>query len=475
MTLGVRHETTEVTIHALRSLVDRMIRAVGGDPPPGLVMTYLRRKPGRGLVAVYRALDTSGNPVPPAFVWLSVDEAALRRNTVVVPEAATLALDPAASWPGVVRLPTGSISLVAFPDDPAMPALVQVCDVRPDSPVFASLQVGARVVLGDPSLVLRSAAATPLRYKPADRCVVRYRLVAENGAATGIIGKVYADVEKAGAVDALVRRIYDEQLGQAGREIAGVRVAGPLPPRPLGMVRELGLLLNEDVRAAPVPVVTGMEALAGRVPGPIRNGALRATGVALARLHAVSLGSARAPARPPSKEAGRAAERAARLAVFAPGVGARPEELAAGLRERLEVAQAETMVAAHGSFKPAQLLIRAEDDIVVTDFDQVCLADPALDLGYFLAYLRPPALWYRRRGARTWYDGAAAVFCSAYRQAAGELGLDMDGALARAPLYEAALIFKIASRRPNRLQSARVGELSAMLDEIEACLGRGPA
>jgi hypothetical protein len=477
MTLGVQHETAVVPIQALRSLVNRMIRAVGADPPARLGMAYLRRKPGRGLVAVYRALDSRGNLVPPPFVWLSVDEAALHGNAVVLPETATFELDPAASWPGVLRLPAQSISLVAFPDDPVMPALMPACDVRPGSPVFASLEAAARAVFDDPSLVLRSAVATPLRYKPADRCVVRYRLVGEDGAETGAVGKVYADIEKACAVEALVRRIYDEQLGQARREIAGVRVAGPLPPRSLGMVREFGLLLNEDVRAARTPVVTGMEAVGTRVAGPLLERALSATGVALARLHAVSLGPVQAPARPGSKEAARAVERAARLVAFAPGVGGRPEELAARLREQLEAAPAQTMVPAHGSFKPAQLLIRGGDDVVVTDFDQMCLADPALDLGYFLAYLRPSALWYHRRGARPWYDGAAQLFCSAYRRAAADLGRDetaVGGALARARLYEAALIFKIASRRPNRLQSARVGELSAMLDEIESCLERAP-
>jgi hypothetical protein len=46
----------------------------------------------------------------------------------------------------------------------------------------------------------------------------------------------------------------------------------------------------------------------------------------------------------------------------------------------------------------------------------------------------------------------------------------IDGILKRSRLYEAALIFKIATRRVNRLNSPRPHELAAMLAEIAACL-----
>jgi len=110
----------------------------------------------------------------------------------------------------------------------------------------------------------------------------------------------------------------------------------------------------------------------------------------------------------------------------------------------------------HGSFKSAQLLFKGPDEVIVTDFDQLCLADPALDVGYFLAYLRPNALWYRRTRARAWFEEAAAAFTGGYRRAMADLGVgraEIDGALRRSGLYEAALIFKIANRRPNRLNS----------------------
>ena len=105
----------------------------------------------------------------------------------------------------------------------------------------------------------------------------------------------------------------------------------------------------------------------------------------------------------------------------------------------------------------------------MVDLDGFCLADPALDTGYFLAYLRPTGLWYGRAGRRHWFEEAAASFCGAYREALIERGMDTavtDGILERTRFYEAALLFKIATRRVNRLNSPRPGELAAMLAEI---------
>ena len=109
----------------------------------------------------------------------------------------------------------------------------------------------------------------------------------------------------------------------------------------------------------------------------------------------------------------------------------------------------------------------------MVDFDGFCLADPALDVGYFLAYLRPSGLWYHRPGLRDWFDRAATEFVSAYRAAMLARGIahaEIDGILERVRLYEAAILFKVAIRRINRLNSPRPQELSAILGAIVGCL-----
>ena len=44
------------------------------------------------------------------------------------------------------------------------------------------------------------------------------------------------------------------------------------------------------------------------------------------------------------------------------------------------------------------------------------------------------------------------------------------GIARRAPVFEAALLLKIAARRANRLHSPRPGEVAAMLEEVSGLL-----
>jgi aminoglycoside phosphotransferase (APT) family kinase protein len=127
---------------------------------------------------------------------------------------------------------------------------------------------------------------------------------------------------------------------------------------------------------------------------------------------------------------------------------------------------------AHGGFKPSQL-IHDVGHVYVVDFDGVCEADPALDLGCFLAYLRPSGMYRGRRGDGELFEAAAGEFVAAYREAAtaaGESGDSIKGVLERARLYEASHLFKIATRRLNRLNSPRPRELSLICSEMRGCL-----
>jgi thiamine kinase-like enzyme len=173
-----------------------------------------------------------------------------------------------------------------------------------------------------------------------------------------------------------------------------------------------------------------------------------------------------------AKEAKRAKERAALIAGYYPAQAEEVLRLGQQLAARLEHLHPEVYRPAHGGFKPSQLLLDG-DQVFIVDFDGFCLADPALDVGYFLAYLRPSGLWQHRLGMRQWFEEAAAHFIQAYQEALGKHGLessDVMGIKERASLYEAALLFKIATRRVHRLNSPRPQELAAILDEIAACM-----
>src|SRR5204863_7513565 len=99
--------------------------------------------------------------------------------------------------------------------------------------------------------------------------------------------------------------------------------------------------------------------------------------------------------------------------------------LAQQLASRLDALQPDQYRPAHGGFKASQLLFHSHR-VFVVDFDGFCLADPALDVGYFLAYLRPSGLWYSRPGMMPWFKAAAEVFTTTYRQVMLELGVSAE-------------------------------------------------
>jgi hypothetical protein len=113
--------------------------------------------------------------------------------------------------------------------------------------------------------------------------------------------------------------------------------------------------------------------------------------------------------------------------------------------------------------------------MAVVNFDALCLADPALDIGCFLAYLRPASLHCRRRQSRQWFEAAGDRFVHSDWSAAlaqGGTPSAVGQTLERARLFEASRHFKIAARRIGRLNSPRPAELSTICGEISECLDR---
>jgi len=452
----------------------------------GLFMRYLRRKPGRGLAVIYDAGRLAASrraprSIPQRWVSLTVGEAALAGTRIRFEarqaQQAALELQPS----GVLRVADLELSVQVFPADNGLPALAASCATARTTSLFSALEAAARLQLCDPAWHLVSANAAPVRYKPGNRCVLRYDLLLARATTDGtlqrplaLFGKVYSDPERARTIQATMRQLHDEQA-EAGQ---------PILPRPLGAVETLGLTLTEAVQSPegrePDTLRTGVRALrprfvrgrGGEILEPIIPGdELGMAAHALARVHT----SAVRPVGPPrtgADEATGARKRAALIATHDPAQAEAAQRLARHLATRLEALHPDAYRPAHGGFKASQLLFSSQR-VFIVDFDGFCLADPALDVGYFLAYLRPSGLWYHRPGMRPWFETSAERFVTAYRHALGEHGVDgatTDGILHRTPLYEAALLLKIATRRANRLNSPRPGELSAMLAEIAQCL-----
>jgi hypothetical protein len=412
-----------------------------GRPP----LRYLRRKPGRGLVAVFGPDDLGD------IYTVTVAE----RSLVEVPDGAD-----GPSGPTVRQ----------FPVDPQLPHLETVMAPSEHRPLAVALESAARLAHGvPPDWHLLGVVAEPVRYKPGDRCVIRYRLrfgdptaAAGAGSATRtctLVAKLYRELPEAQAATDLLVRLR-------------AQAAVTWTARPLGVVPGLPLALTEDLGSSrdPVPALSGLQ-----VVRPGSEDAFEVVGRAaraLAELHTSGVDTGDLSRRTGADEAPKAAKRAKLLEEYVPELAPVVRRVAGVLCATLAGLPADTLRPGHGSYKPSQLLVR-DGAVFLVDFDQFCLADPALDVGYFLAYLRPAGFWYHRAGRRAWFEAATDAFLSRYLRCLAERGesaATCAGIAGRARVFEAALLLKIAARRANRLHSPRAGEVAAVLDEVSRSL-----
>ncbi len=283
-----------------------------------------------------------------------------------------------------------------------------------------------------------------LKHKVGRRCTLEIGMRAENGWHS-VIGKVHA-TDRSDVFQAM------EAIRQAG--------FGPEDefsiPQPLAYLPALRLLAQE------------------KVEGPLAAETLRATdersraAVAercarwLARFHAL------APKAGPVFDSefclGLMRQRSLRIAEL----GGRCADKAAGLLQRLEDASSSLvpveMCAGHGSYSAAQLIL-AEGRTAVFDWDGYDVADPARDVGRFLAALRRWALG--RLGSIRALDAAAEVFLNTY------LAEGRREAEKNLHFYEAAACVKLAKYKANNSVPRWQEKTEAMLDEGLRVLDRG--
>lgn len=413
----------------------------------GIGIRYLRLKPGRGLIVLLgRRTPRGADHQPLATVLVGEDHLAGARLRFTLKDLRRVGLE--SPRPGIVHAPELALSVQIFPADTRLPDLIKCFDTRSEGPVLSSLLTVASTQLGDGGIWPASAQAHALRYKAGSRCVIVYRLRGADQRGFSIIGKIYADRARARFVHRTLERLYD-QFGSDG----------PFIPRPLGIVEPLGLTLAAAVET-------------NEPPGKPSDRPPRSAGSVLARLHGARLRLEEGRTRDGSLEALLVRQRARRLAAWQPALAARLTRLGDQLACRLERADPDEFVVAHGGYKRSQLIPRSEG-VYVVDFDGTCLADPALDVGCFLAYLRPSRMLCGRTDYDQWFGVAGAEFVAAYRQTAIASGGRWDGVkgiLERARLYEASHLLKIANRRLNRLNSPRPLELSRICGEIAGCL-----
>jgi hypothetical protein len=344
--------------------------------------------------------------------------------------------------------------LHAFPLDPLLPGLAVATDPR-----AVVDKLGPLLTSAVPGLVLQDCRTEVVRYGEGS-CVLRYELAwvlrsSRHTLKQVVYGKVYED-GRGRLVGPAVTGLREQQPGTA---------LPFLVPRFQGYLPEARLALLEAVPGSPLlPALIRARAGVGAAPGVAGltpEGAVASCARIAAALHRSSI-----PVGPPRTLADELA--AARAAVDA--VAPMAPALAASVHRHLgafgdlALDSPGPLGVAHGEFDPAQVLFDGPTTSLV-DFDTVCLAEPALDLGRFAGRLAVTAR-QALDAAGAPYDGGEDLPSAFLREYLRESGSsEPDVLLARVAAYRTVALARLAVRSWCQLKPQRLRLSLALLEE----------
>src|SRR6266571_1100957 len=236
-----------------------------------------------------------------------------------------------------------------------------------------------------------------LRYKPGKRCTLRYRLewIDPETRATrqqSMIGKLYGDGKEGGRIFGLMQELETQGFGVNSTD--GIRI-----PQLYGYLRELQMLLMEDI---PDPTLTES------FGSPHMTEHLQIAALALRKLHHCPL--------KPSRDFEVADQLASlrravsKIVPEAPDLAGLFEESLAQILSLAPHLPPHELSLVHRDFQYNQLLL-GKDRATLVDFDTMSNADPALDVGDFLAHLKWKGLQLQ------WSEAEARSFTEAFLNA----------------------------------------------------------
>ena len=279
-------------------------------------------------------------------------------------------------WAGY--LPDLRLALRTQPPDADLPILPQLTD-----PLEARALLERAIRAGSPAYVdITIEACTPqvMRYKPGSRCTILYylgyppALAADHHWPAFVVAKTYQGKKGQTAYGGM-RALWNSPLG-AGDVVTVAE--------PLAFVPELGLLIH-----GPIP---GNRTLKDLIRAALRTGApevleelhatLRRTAAGLAALHQSGVQAGKV--RDYADALGEVREMIDELAALIPDVAGAATPLFDRLTALAATYRADADGPAHGSFRPAQVLLH-EGRVGFIDFDSFCRSEPARDLALFLS------------------------------------------------------------------------------------------
>jgi hypothetical protein len=422
-------------------------------PPGQLGVCRLDRakfKPGRKLTGYYnvdlRAPGAAPDTRPIAVTWTPPGSKDLGPPSPELLEMQAEAVERGTAAPFqqlVAADPRSGLRVQVSPLDTDFPQLVRLSDPRHVQAMIAA--VYAQENGAAPPLPARYVI-TPIRYRPGQRHVLRYDPAGDDGQidpAGTLFAKLYEG--QAGADAVRVAGWVADQLDAARRGVRGLRPKAYIPadavvlyPRVVGTPLS-AQLQHPDARAAMY---------------------LHNAGAALRALHAAPVPAlAGLEAHDFAKEIRAISRAAEHVAALLPDVGASIQAMldrAQEVHARLDP-QPTTFV--HGDFKADHLWVTA-DGLTLIDFDTCGRAEPALDVGKFLADLQ----WWYAAYAAPGVEQAQAHFLGGYAAtlAAGDLQ--------RARLYETLVLVKMTVHRVPLFRGDWAGRTTDLIRRAESIL-----
>jgi hypothetical protein len=346
-----------------------------------------------------------------------------------------------------------------WPVDGELPTLVDATDPGRMIDVFRETLPGA---LSEPFMV-DDCRIELVSYRRRQRCVLRYTIAGRTAAGLQVPRLV---------VYGKVTAFGDEALSSRMIEMLRDRIAEPAArhrfslPRPMGSRPDLQMSLLE---ALPGRALVG-SALKARLRGRSAPEALRleelitTCGQVASMLHAsgVTLGRPRTL----DDDLLGLQGQITMVRQFAPAFGDQAQawlERIAALAQRSEPL---TLRLSHGDFKHEQLLFDGASTGLV-DFDGICQAEPALDLGKFLAHLRTEVEKIQGRTSVSSPLGneLAERFLRTYVSAAGGRVKDEWRLRRRTSLYEAIALLRLALISQQDLDQPTLKVMTALVEE----------
>jgi phosphotransferase family enzyme len=357
-----------------------------------------------------------------------------------------------------------SMAVTLFPIDADLPTLVAATDPT----VMLEILRGALDRGTRPKLAQVRCRVDVAHYPRQHHCVLRYTLGGEGDAPPAtVFGKIAWD-DRASLTAAALPELRERLDRMRPRRFA--------VPRLLGLVQALRLVLLEPMPGAPLVLALLRERLgAGGAPGtPTLEDAVEQAAAVAAGLHRSGVGRGRQ--RGIHKERAELKQALTVLDRFSPGLGAEYRDWVGSVKALAAASEPLPACFSHGDFSPSQLLF-SSDQCSLIDFDTICQAEPALDLGQFLAYLRLAARKIGEpasAGGRETTEQICARFVDAYVRECG-LGAGAESLLRRrVRLYEIVSLLRLVFHSWRKFKSERLAFATELVRDRLGVLARRP-